>query len=64
MPKLNGMSPKGSTTYSDRRKLSPNWNVMGHDTREAMRLLDNFVLLQAAHVADRDRLRAELAKAR
>ena len=35
----------------------------GHDTGEARRLLDNFIALEAAHVADRDRLRGELAKA-
>jgi hypothetical protein len=36
----------------------------GHDTREAQRLLDNFIALERSHAADRDRLRDQLAKAR
>ena len=36
----------------------------GHDARLANKLLDNFVALAAAHIADRDRLRGELAKTR
>jgi hypothetical protein len=33
----------------------------GHDTTEASRLLQQFEDLQALHVADRDRLKLELA---
>lgn len=36
----------------------------GHDTRQANTLLNTFIDMEAAHLADRDRLRRELAKTR
>ena len=55
---------EGQAHIKRQRELIVELQRDGHDTREAQRLLDTFIALEAAHTADRDRLRGELAKAR
>ena len=53
---------EGQDHIKRQRELIAERQRYGDDTREAQRLLDNFIALEAAYIADRDRLRRELAK--
>lgn len=53
----------GERNLSQQRALLRELERDGHDTSAARALLGSFEELQALHLADRDRLRAELAEA-
>ena len=50
----------GESTLQKQRALIARLEKNGHDTGNAQDLLRQFEALQSIHVADRDRLRAEL----
>ena len=54
---------RGEQIVARQRELVAELERDGHDVREAMALLKQFEALQALHVADRDRLRAEVDQA-
>lgn len=52
---------EGERHVTRQRELVGELKRDGHDTRQAIELLHQFEQLQKLHVADRDRLRKELA---
>jgi hypothetical protein len=55
---------EGTAHIERQRRLVDELTADGHDTMEARRLLENFEDMQRLHVADLDRLRAEIAAAK
>jgi hypothetical protein len=53
---------QGAVHVQNQRTLLADLHRGGHDTTEASSLLRRFEELQSLHVADRDRLRRELAE--
>jgi hypothetical protein len=52
----------GERSLARQRSLVEELESGGHDSEDARRLLRIFEQLQAAHIADRDRLRRELGE--
>jgi hypothetical protein len=52
---------EGERILARQRRLLAELERDGHDTRTARTLLQSFEQTQASHVAERDRLRAELS---
>ncbi|HEY7245359.1 MAG TPA: hypothetical protein VH678_15930 [Xanthobacteraceae bacterium] len=53
---------QGEQHVTRQRDLVARLQMDGHDTDEALKLLSQFEELLAVHIADRDRLKAELAE--
>ena len=53
---------RGELHIARQKELVARLGHSGHDTTEAIKLLGLFEATQALHVADRDRLRGELAE--
>jgi hemerythrin len=51
---------EGENTVARQRRVVTELSKDGHDSRLAQELLTQFETAQAAHIADRDRIRAEL----
>jgi hypothetical protein len=54
---------QGRQHIAHQKQIIANLENGGHDTTEARKLLDTFRDIQKMHLADRDRLRKELAEA-
>src|SRR5262249_39765852 len=53
---------RGEENIGSQRRIVAEFARDGHDTTMARKLLATFEMIQAAHVEDRDRLRADLAR--
>ena len=61
LKQAEGHVRQGEIHVTNQRLLVETLERDGHDTTQARALLKEFIELQALHVADRDRLRGELA---